>query len=172
MSDKPRRVCLGAFAGAHGVRGEAKLRAFTAIPEDIASYGPLETEDGACVFTVKLVREAKPGVLIVRSADIKSREDALALSGTRLYVDRDRLPEPDEDEFYYDDLVGLRVEGLDGEPLGRVKAVVDFGAGDLLEIIDIPDVNGARLLPFTKEIAPVVDVPGGRIVLAPPADWI
>lgn len=166
-----KRVCVGAFAGAHGVRGEAKLRAFTTDPFDIAAYGPLTTEAGE-VFSIKIVREAKPGVLIVSAPEIRHREHATELAKTRLYVPRDRLPEPDEDEFYYDDLVGLRAEGLDGAMLGRVKAVVDYGAGDLLEIIDIPDVKGARLVPFTKETAPVVDIPGGRLVLDPPQEWI
>ncbi len=173
MSDgqAEKRVCVGAFAGAHGVRGEAKLRAFTADPFDVAAYGPLTTEAGEA-FSIRIIREAKPGVLIVSAPEIKHREHAMELAKTRLFVPRDRLPEPDEDEFYYDDLVGLRVEGLDGAMLGRVKAVVDYGAGDLLEIVDIPDVKGARLVPFTKETAPVVDVPGERLVLDPPAEWI
>ncbi|MEL6364466.1 MAG: ribosome maturation factor RimM [Pseudomonadota bacterium] len=172
MNADARRVCLAAFAGAHGVRGEARLRTFTADPLSVADYGPLQTEAGDRHFEITIVREAKPGVLIVRSPQIRDREHAIELAKTRLYAPRERLPEPEEDEFYYEDLIGLACEALDGSPLGRVKAVVNYGAGDLLEITDIPEVNGVRLLPFTKENAPAVDLAAGRVVLDPPDEWI
>jgi len=170
VSGGSRRVCVAAFAGAHGVKGEARVKSFTADPADFTAYGPL-TAEGGRIFEFQVVREQKPGLFIVRAAQIASREDAAALSGEKLYAPREALPEPDEGEFYYEDLVGLRVEDETGVPLGRVKAVVNYGAGDLIEIIDIPGVKGARLLPFTKDTVPVIDLAAGRVTAAPPEEW-
>jgi len=166
MAD-PKMICIGTFAGAHGVRGEAKLRAFTEVPTDAVAYGPVSTEDGRR-FTLKLVREAKPGLLVVRSPEIASREDAQALGGTKIFVSRDRLPPPDEDEFYYEDLVGLAAVTPDGSPFGKVKAVVNYGAGDLLELMNVPSEKGVLLVPFTKEAVPEIDFTARRITIDPP----
>lgn len=164
LSDR-KRVCLGAFAGAHGVKGDALIKAFTELSHDIAAYGPVETQDGKRSFTFQVVREHKPGIVIVRAPEIASREDAAALKGIRFYVDRDALPAPDVDEFYLDDLVGLTAVDETGAAAGRVVAVHNFGAGDLIELNDIPGVAGARVIAFTKEAAPSVDIPGGRITV-------
>lgn len=161
----PKRVCVGAFAGAHGVKGAARVKTFTEKPENIAAYGPVETEDGARRFTLTVLRKAKPGVVLVSAPEIKSREDAEALKGARLYADRDRLPPPDEEEFYLDDLVGLSAIDEAGAPLGRVKAVYNFGAGDLIELSDIPGVKGLRAVPFTKTLVPRVDIAAGKITV-------
>lgn len=160
------RVCLGAFAGAHGVRGEALIKAFTDDAASIADYGPVETEDQDRSFTLKFIRETKPGFALVRSPDIKTREDAIALKGVRLYVARDALPAPEADEFYLIDLVGLAARFSDGRPAGGIKAVHDFGAGDLLEITNVPDVKGPRLIPFTREAVPDVNLKEGYIVVS------
>lgn len=166
MSEK--RICVGAIAGAFGVRGEAKLKCFTDDPKAIGAYGPLFTEDGARQFTVKLTRPIKAGYA-ARLSGVKSREEAEALKGTRLYADRDALPPPDDDEFYYADLLGLRVELADGTLLGRIKAVQEFGAGDVIEYL--PDGGGESVyLPFTREIVPTVDLAGGRVIVDPPAE--
>ena len=165
MSNKKKRACLGAFAGAHGVKGEAKVKSFTEEPANIASYGVVETEDGKRQFTLSIIRSLKPGLLLVRAPDIQSREDAESLKGARLYVDRDMLPAPDEDEFYLDDLVGLSVTDENGQALGLVNAVYDFGAGDMIEIKNIPDMKGVRLVPFTKEDVPTVDIKAGQITV-------
>ena len=162
------RVCVGAIAGAFGVRGEARLKTFTAEPEAIAAYGPLCTEDGGRRFTVRLTRPVKGGYA-ARLGGVATREEAEALKGTRLYADRAALPPPEDDEeFYHADLIGLAAETSGGETLGRVKAVQDYGAGDVLEIA--PQQGGETLvLPFTREIVPVVDIAGGRLVIDPPA---
>lgn len=170
MPDRPlpRRTCVGAIAGAFGVRGEAKLKCFTEDPAAVGEYGPLWTEDGTRNFTVKLTRPVKGGYA-ARLSGVATREDAEALKGTRLYADRAALPEPEEDEFYHADLLGLRVELADGTPLGRIKAVQDFGAGDVIEYV--PEGGGESVyLPFTREIVPVVDIAGGRIVIEPPPE--
>ncbi len=159
-------VCVGAIAGSYGVRGEVRLKSFCAEPEDVATYGALRTEDGARSFEVRLTGPIKNG-FAARLSGIATKEQADALKGTRLYVDRDRLPEPDEDEFYHADLIGMDVSDTGGTLLGRVRAVLNHGAGDLLEITG-PGLKAPVLLPFTKEAVPTVDLAGRRIVADPP----
>lgn len=163
MSEK---VCVGAIAGAFGVRGEVRLKSFTAIPEDIATYAPLETEDGTRSFTVKITRQIKNG-LAARLSGISNKEEADALRGTQLYVPRERLPSLPDDEFYHADLIGLEVTDTGGAPLGKVMAVINNGADDLLEL-RAPGQKQTVLLPFTKAVVPTVDLAQGRIVADPP----
>ncbi len=159
------RVCVGAIAGAFGVRGAVRLKSFCAEPEAIAGYGPLWTEDGARSFTVTLDRPVAWG-LAARLSGVETREAADALRGLRLYADRAALPATDEDEYYHADLIGLSVQDTGGAPLGRVAAVLNHGAGDILEIRRA----GAEplLLPFTRAVVPTVDLAAGRIVADPP----
>ena len=160
------RVCVGAIAGAYGVRGEVRLKSFCADPRAVAEYGALSTEDGTRSFTVKLGSPVKNG-FAAKLSGVSTKEAAEALRGTRLYADRDRLPAPEEDEFYHADLIGLQVFDTGGALLGRVKAVLNHGAGDLLEI-DLVEAAGTALLPFTKAAVPTVDLSQGRIVADPP----
>ena len=160
------RICVGAIAGAFGVKGEVRLKSFTSVPEDIAQYAPLETEDGAMEFDIIVERVIKNG-LAVRLTGIATKEQADALRGVRLFVPRDRLPALPDDEFYHADLIGLPVFDTGGTELGRVKAVHDHGAGDLLEIHG-PGLKSTVLLPFTHEVVPTVDLAAGRIVADPP----
>nr|WP_246513527.1 ribosome maturation factor RimM [Azospirillum picis] len=161
------RVCVGQFAGSHGVRGLVKLRSFTAEPADVATYGPLFDEAGARRFGVTLQGMVKDNFL-ARVDGVATREQAQALAGVRLYVDRAALPETeDEDEFYHADLIGLRAELADGTLYGTVKAVFDFGAGDMLEIR--VGSGALEMLPFSKACVPVVDVPNGRVVVDLPS---
>lgn len=160
------KICVGAIAGAFGVRGEVRLKSFTAIPEDIASYAPLETEDGARSFTVKVTRQIKNG-LAARLSGVATKEAADDLRGTQLFVPRDRLPSLPDDEFYHADLIGLEVTDTGGASLGKVLAVINNGADDLLEL-SAPGQKQTVLLPFTKEVVPTVDLAQGRIVADPP----
>jgi 16S rRNA processing protein RimM len=161
------RVCLGAIAGAHGVRGLVKIKSFTQDPADLTAYGPLGDEAGQRHFEIAVTGEAK-GLLVARIAGVADREAAQALRGVRLYVPRAALPEPEEEEFYQADLIGLAVEDPDGRPLGRVAAVENYGAGDYLEIARS---EGAPLLvPFTKTAVPLVDLEGGCVVVDPPEE--
>ncbi|HKL45557.1 MAG TPA: ribosome maturation factor RimM [Roseovarius sp.] len=166
MSDS-QRICLGAIAGAFGVKGELRLKSFTAEPEDIAAYGPLESEDGALSFEITLTGQSGKGALIARLSGVGTKEQADALRGVRLYADRDRLPALPDDEFYHADLIGLEVFDTGGAPLGRVKAVLNHGAGDLLEI-HAAGKTASVLMPFTREAVPTVDLASGRIVADPP----
>jgi 16S rRNA processing protein RimM len=172
MSGHARKICLGAIAGAHGVKGAFKVKCFTADAANIDAYGPLTTGDGKRAIKLKVLRVAKPGLVIATAAEVKSREDAQALTGTQLFVDRDKLPPTDdEDEFYLEDLIGLRAETEAGDSAGVVKAVFNFGAGDLIELKNVPNPKAggkARtvILPFTKAAAPFVDLEMGKIIVA------
>ncbi|MEO1252038.1 MAG: ribosome maturation factor RimM [Pseudomonadota bacterium] len=163
---RDKRICLGAFAGAHGVKGEAIVKTFTEAPDAIAAYGAVETEDGAQRFTLRFIRSPRPGFAIVRAAEIASREAALALKGERLYVARAALPETPAGEYYLDDLVGLSVVDETGAPAGEVVGIHNFGAGDILEIGEIPGVKGAKMIPLIDEAVPEIDLDAGRLVAA------
>ncbi|MEM6589195.1 MAG: ribosome maturation factor RimM [Pseudomonadota bacterium] len=160
------RVCIGAIAGAFGVKGEVRLKSFTAQPEDIAAYGPLQSEDGTKSFEVTLTGQAK-GALVGRLSGVPTKEVADRMRGLRLYVDRAKLPEPEDDEYYHADLIGLAVFDTGGAELGRVKAVHNHGASDLLEV-DPVDGGASVLLPFTLDAVPTIDISTGRIVADPP----
>ncbi len=159
-------ICLGAIAGAFGVRGEVRLKSFCARPEDIETYAPLTTADGAKQFTIRLTRPIKGG-FAARLGGVATKEQADALRGTRLYAPRHRLPELPDDEYYHADLIGLEVRDTGGALLGRVKAVLNHGAGDLLEI-RLEGQSKTVLLPFTRATVPTVDLAAGRIVADPP----
>lgn len=163
MSD---RVCVGAIAGSFGVKGEVRVKSFCAEPEDIASYGPLSSEDGATKWDIKLTRPVKNG-FAARLSGVPSKEAADALRGIRLYAPRDRLPDLPDDEYYHADLIGLQVMDTGGNELGRVKAVLNHGAGDLLEIAG-KGLKQPVLLPFTMAAVPTVDIAKGRIIADPP----
>ncbi|TCP60282.1 16S rRNA processing protein RimM [Rhodovulum bhavnagarense] len=163
MSD---RVCVGVVSGAFGVRGEVRLKSFCAQPESIADYAPLFTEDGKRSFDVTLTRQVKGG-FSARLSGIATKEQADALRGIRLLADRAVLPSLPEDEFYHADLIGLEVVDTGGQVLGRVRAVHDHGAGDLLEIHG-PGLSSTVLLPFTNAFVPTVDLAAGRIIADPP----
>ena len=164
MNDEPL-VCLGRIAGAHGLRGDVRLQAFTDRPEEIGAYGPLRDSSGTRSFEIESVR-AGGKALIVRLAGVHDRDAAEALGGTLLYVERARLPEPDAGEFYRADLVGMAVEDSGGGAIGTVAAVHNFGAGDLIEV-ERPG-GDTVLLPFTREVVPEVDTRGRRLVADPP----
>ena len=160
------RVCVGAIAGSFGVKGEVRLKSFCAEPEAIADYAPLTTEDGARRFDLTLSRAIKNG-FAARIEGVTSKEAADALRGTRLYAERTALPVLADDEFYHADLIGLQVLDTGGTELGRVKAVLNHGASDLLEIAG-PGLKEPVLLPFTREAVPTVDLGLGRIIADPP----
>jgi len=156
---------VGVVTGAHGVRGAVRVKSFTAEPEGVAGYGPVEDERGERRLTLRLVGSAK-GVLIAQIAGIDDRNAAEALRGLRLYLPREALPPPGEEEYYHADLIGLAAALADGTPVGTVRAVHDFGAGDTLEI---DRAEGQPVIvPFTRAVVPVVDLEGGRLVLDPP----
>jgi 16S rRNA processing protein RimM len=159
----PDRICVGAIAGSFGVQGEVRLKSFCTEPEAIADYGPLYTEDGTKSYKVKLTRPVAGG-LGARITGVDTKEQADALKGVSLYVDRAKLPSLPDAEFYHADLIGLEARDTGGVLLGRVTAVHNHGAGDLLEIAG-PGLKTALLLPFTLAAVPTVDLAAGRVVI-------
>ncbi len=160
------RVCVGAIAGAFGVRGEVRLKSFCAAPEDIATYGPLTTEDGKCQYDITLTRPVKNG-FAAKLSGVLSKEAADTLRGTRLYAPRAALPSLPDDEFYHTDLIGLQVLDTGGAQIGKVAAVLNHGASDLLDVRG-KGIKGSALIPFTQEIVPTIDLTSGRIIIDPP----
>ncbi|PZQ55662.1 MAG: 16S rRNA processing protein RimM [Phenylobacterium zucineum] len=155
-------ILVGRVAGAFGVRGEVRITSFTADPSGLLDYRDLRREDGQPGLTLTGGRPAKGGV-VARATQVETREQAEALKGLKLFVPRSALPEPEEDEFYVTDLIGLAIETPEGEPLGRVRAVQDFGAGDLLEVIP-PEGGATWYLPFTREAVPDVRLAEGKVI--------
>ncbi|MDR3512677.1 MAG: ribosome maturation factor RimM [Caulobacteraceae bacterium] len=163
-----RLIEVGRVAGAFGVRGEVRITTFTADPLALMRYRALRRADGSPALTLSGGRAAKGGI-VARAKEVETREQAEALRGLRLYIARDALPPPEEDEFYLADLVGLEARAPDGEVVGRIRAVENFGAGDLLEIT--PAAGGPTWwLPFTKEAAPEVNITGGFVTVIRPAE--
>jgi len=163
------RVIVARIGAAHGVRGEVKLWPFTQDPLAVASYGPLETRDGARSFDIEIVRPAKDH-LIARIEGVSDRDAAQALRNIDLYVSRKRLPEIEEkDTYYHSDLIGLAAMRDDGTQLGTVHAIHNFGAGDLIEITPL-GTSDTMMLPFTDATVPKIDLEAKQIVVVPPAE--
>jgi len=165
LPGEDERVLLGEIGAAQGLKGEVRIRSYTQDQAAITSYGALEDEDGR-VIEIESLR-VTPKALIARVKGVTTREGAEALNGTRLYVPRDRLPEREEEEWYHAELIGLAAVDRQGEPIGTVVAIQNFGAGDLIEVK--PTSGGATMfVPFTRDIVPEIDVEGGRLTLVPP----
>ena len=162
-SDRTDLICVAVVVGAHGVRGGLKLRCFTEDPADAGAYGPLLDEAGQRLFEIRVTGTVKDGV-IARAEGIDDRDAAQKLRGQRLFVPRARLPEPEADAFYRADVIDLEVTDEAGRRLGRVTGLEDFGAGDVLVFAGTD--GGETMVPFTRAHIPVVDLEGGRIVVA------
>ena len=162
-----RLLQVGRVSGAFGVKGEIRITTFTEDPLALKTYRDLKREDGSAGLTLTTVRAVK-GAVIVTATGIDTRDQADALKGLKLFVSRNDLPDPDEDEFYLADLVGLAVRDPAGEVLGVIKSVQDFGAGDLLEVQ--PPVGATWWLPFTREAVPAVDIAGGFVTAVRPEE--
>ena len=164
-----RLILMGVFGAPQGVRGEVRVKSLTAEASAIGDYGPLTDKDRMRAFTFDSLRPLKDDMLVARVAGLSTRDAAQALKGVEIFARRDQLPPPNEDEFYYDDLVGLEAVDGAGARLGRVVSLMNYGAGDVLEIA--PAQGGETLLlPFTKRVAPHIDFDAGRIVIAPPRE--
>lgn len=159
MAGDDRLILVGQVAGGFGVKGEVRITAYTADPLALTAYGPLLRADGSPGLTLTSARPDKNGV-VARAREIATKEQADALRGLKLHVPRDRFPEPDEDEFYLADLVGVEARDPDDAVLGVVKSVQNFGASDMLEIA--PVTGGPTwYLPFTREAVPELHLSAG-----------
>lgn len=167
-NDQTDLICVGAITGVHGVRGVLTIRPFTERAGDITAYGPLHSKDGKKSFAIQIIG-SKKGVLLARIDGISDRTAAEALKGLELYVPRTELPETEDDSWYRADLIGLDVRDSTGASLGVIEAVQNFGAGDLLEIRMTASVETV-LLPFTRQIVPLVDMAGGFVTIDAPEE--
>src|SRR6201989_3644320 len=163
----PAQVCVARIGAAHGVRGAVKLWTFTEDPFAVTRFGPLATRDGARSFEVAQAREAK-GHLVATLKGVTTRNEAERLNGLELYVAREKLPATDDNEYYHADLIGLAAVTTADAPLGKVVAIHNFGAGDVIEIA--PLRGPTILLPFSNAVVPTVDIAGGRVVIELPAE--
>lgn len=158
------KVLLGRIVAAHGIKGEVLIRAYTETADGLTAYGALSTGDGREIAIVA-ARQSNKGV-IARVAGIADRNAAEALRGVDLFVERRKMPEPDDGAYYHTDLIGLRAVDRTGGEIGRVTAVENYGAGDILVVA--VDAGGEMMVPFRDAFVPVVDVRGGRVVIVPP----
>jgi 16S rRNA processing protein RimM len=163
----PEKICVARIGAAHGVRGAVKLWTFTEDPFAVKDYGPLSTKDGARQFELAGAREAKDH-LVATFKGVTTRDEAERLNGIELYIAREKLPATEDDEYYHADLIGLAAITTANEPLGRVVAIHNFGAGDIIEIA--PPAGATILLPFSNAVVPKVDIPGGRVVIELPKE--
>lgn len=169
MAAPDNRILMGKIGAAHGIKGEVRIATFTGEPEAIASYGPLETDRAGLTITIEAARLNKT-VVVARLKGIRDRNAAENLNGVSLFIDRSRLPAPeDEDDFYHADLIGLDARLESGVSIGEVSALLNYGAGDLLEVRD-PRSGDTFLYPFTKAVVPTVRIADGFLVIAPPLD--
>lgn len=164
---KAALVCVARIGAAHGVRGEVRLWPFTEDPLAVTQYGPLTTKDGARSFEVVRAREAKDH-LVATLKGVTTRDEAERINGLELYIARDKLPPTDDDEYYHADLIGLRAVNAAGEDLGKVVAMHNFGAGDIIEIATFK--GPSLMLPFSNAVVPAVDITGGTVTIEMPAE--
>jgi 16S rRNA processing protein RimM len=162
-----RDVLLAAVIGAHGIKGEVKVKTFTATPGAIAQYGPLHDRNGAR-YDIARIDPGKKDDAVVAFKNVTTRNAAEALKGTELFVARSALPDADEGEFYHTDLIGLRAEDGDGRSIGTVAAILNFGAGDVM-VLHRADGDEV-FLPFSRDVVPTIDIENGRVVIVEPPD--
>ncbi|MTI43992.1 16S rRNA processing protein RimM [Roseibium hamelinense] len=167
-SSDTSKVLMAIIGAAHGIRGEVRVKPFGEDPLSFTDYGPLTTKDGTRLFEVDKARVQKT-VVVTKFKQVNDRNEAEALNGVELYIDRSQLPEPDDEEFYYTDLNGLNVADQAGVVFGKIAAVHDFGAGDLLEIR--PKRGKTFYVPFTKDFVPTIDLNGKTVVVVLPPDY-
>ncbi len=161
-----RRILLATVGAPHGVKGEVRVKSFATDPMALGAYGPLFTEDGR-KFEIERLKPGK-GVVVAKFIGVDDRDAAARLTGLSLGVERAALPAPEPDEFYVADLIGLAAVDPAGAPIGRVVAVDNFGAGDILEVA--PETGPSLLIPFTKANVPDIDIAKRRVVVVPPAE--
>jgi len=163
-------VLVGIFGAAHGVRGEVRLKSYTGDPMAIADYPRLTDESGKTKFKIVSARPVKDDILVARVDGIADRTAAEKLTNISIYMPRADLPPADEEEFYHADLIGLRAETRDGVLIGTIANVLNFGAGDILDVR--PELGDNLLLPFTKKVVPIVEIANRRVIVDMPDEVI
>ncbi len=161
------RICVGVVAGSHGLQGAVKIKSFMVEPSDIGAYGPLTDKNGARKFEIDLLSISEKN-LIAKLSGVTDRNSSEAIKGLELFLTRDLLPKLDKDEFYYSDLVGLSVENTEGEVIGVVGSVDNFGAGEIMEV-NMKD-GAVELLHISRKVVPEIDLRNKRVVIDPPSE--
>ena len=164
---RPGKIHLGTVSGPQGLQGAVRIKSYTARPEDIASYGPLTDNTGGREYFLRILRLNKKGI-IGKLSGITDRAAAEEVKGLDLYVPRDALPETDEEEFYYSDLIGMKVEDEEGKIVGQVRTMNNFGAGDVMEVVFLN--NETLVLPFTRDVVPTIDLALGKVQISRPME--
>ncbi len=162
---------LGAITNAHGIKGDVTIKPFGKDLSSLLDYGPVRDKSGQQAFTILSLRHSKKDLYVARIKEITNRNQAEEIKGTELYIERSKLPEPEEDEFYYRDLIGLSVKLETGEKWGKVIAVEDYGAGDIIEIMP-QNSQKSVYFSFTKDIIPTISLKEGYLILIPPHEEI
>ncbi|WP_045834733.1 ribosome maturation factor RimM [Hyphomicrobium sp. 99] len=162
----PQRILVGEISGAHGIRGDVLVRTYTETPDAVAAYGPLTDETGKRSFSLRVVRVTSKGI-VARIKGVEDRNAAEPLRGIKLYIGRDKLPEPKAAEYYHADLIGLDAVSEDGTALGKIVSVQNFGAGDLLELKP-NDGSATEFIPFEDRYVPSIDLQARTIVINRP----
>ena len=166
---RPNLLLMGRIGAAHGIKGEVRVQSFTEEPMALMDYGQLSTNRPGLTVTIESARSTT-NVLVARLKGVTDRTAAEKLNGVELYVDRDKLPPPDaDDDFYHADLIGLAARLGDGTVLGKVSAIPNFGAGDLLEVTDAR-TGDTYLYPFTKAVVPEVHIADGYVLIEVPVE--
>ena len=169
MRAPDRLILMGVFGAPQGVRGEVRVKSLTGDASAIGAYGPLTDKRRARAFVFKSLRPLKDDMLVARIAGVATRDAAEALKGVEIFARRDQLPPPAHDEFYYNDLIGLEAIDATGAEFGRILSLMNYGAGDVLEIAPVGG-GETLLLPFTKEVARRIDFDAGQIVIELPRE--
>jgi 16S rRNA processing protein RimM len=164
----PKQLLMGRIGAAHGIKGEVRIQSFTTEPLALADYGPLDTDRPGLTIEIETARTTT-NVLVARLKGIGDRTAAEKLNGVELYIDRDRLPPAEDDDFYHADLIGLEARLTDGSVLGKVSALPNFGAGDLIEVSDARS-GDTFLYPFTQRVVPEVHIAEGYLVIEVPIE--
>jgi 16S rRNA processing protein RimM len=160
-------ICVGIVSGSHGLQGSVKIRSFMTVPKDIVAYGPVTSKNGEKSYKIRLISSNQKG-LVVKLSGVEDRDASEALRGTELYLSRNILPQLDENEYYYSDLIGMPVEHINGEVIGVVGIVDNYGAGEIMEV-DLKD-GGTEMFQMSRQVVPVIDLKNRRVVVNPPTE--
>ncbi len=162
-------ICIGKITSAHGIKGQVKVASFTDNSQDIAIYNNPVFKDNSSIELK--ITSSKGNVLIAWVNDIANRNDAEKLRGKEIFVDRLDFPETESEEFYHIDIIGLEVRSNSGKKLGVVKAMHNFGAGDIIDII-LDKTKKREMYQFNDKTIPEVNIDGGYVVLVLPDEIV
>lgn len=164
MNQSVSRILMGVIHSAHGIKGQVKIKIFSASPDAFGGYNSFTDKEGKTSFIFKNCHFFKDDIVVATLTGVLDRNQAEGLKGTELYISRDQLPPAEEEEYYYQDLFNLKVQSSTGDLVGIVASVYNFGSGDLIEI-NLSDSREIVVLPFTKEAIPKICIAEGYLTV-------